>query len=204
MLCATRFVTSKRIFASNSKYIIFTRLKMSTETGKRKAAESVAEDQGHPKKSFSLNPYLFFNGNAREAVNFYRDVFDGKIEMMKTFENGPMDIDEDWKDKIMHASLKIGDYDIMISDGRKRDEITAGNNIHLSISMEDEDKLRVAFDAMAGSGGRVTMPLQKQFWGSLYGMVVDPFGIQWMFSGKYDEDMKKGGKKPKSEEAVDA
>lgn len=170
----------------------------SEATGKRKAEDH--EGCGMASK-ITINPYLFFNGNAREAVNFYRDVLDAKIEMLKTFESGPpMGVEEDWKDKIMHGSLQIGGQSIMVSDGKRNNEIKMGDNIHLSISIGDEDKLRAAFDAMAGNGGRVTMPLEKQFWGSLFGSVVDQFGVNWMFSGNYDDEDKSNGKKAKIEE----
>lgn len=173
---------------------LYRSMSSSEATGKRNADEHEKCDA----TKIGLNPYLFFNGNARDAVNFYREVFDAKIEMMKTFEDGPPGVEEDWKDKIMHASLQVGGQSIMISDGKRHNEIKVGDNIHLSISMGDEEKLRAAFDAMAGNGGNVTMPLAKQFWGSLFGSVVDQFGVNWMFSGNYDED-KSHGKKAKTE-----
>lgn len=173
----------------------------SETTLKRKADEVV--DQQPPKKTFGLNPYLFFDGNAREAVNFYKEVFGAEIEMMQTFEKGPMPVDDSWKDKIMHASLKIHDFNIMVSDGKCQGEVKMGDNVHLSIWMDDEVKLRSTFDAISASGGKVTMPLEKQFWGSLFGSAIDQFGIHWMFSGNYAQDDAHENKKAKAEEATE-
>eukprot|EP01039_Chlorochromonas_danica_P013276 gene13276-15336_t len=85
-------------------------------TLKRKADEVV--DHRPPKKAFGLNPYLILDGNAREAITFYKEVFGAEIEMIETFEKCPIPVDDSWKDKVLHASLKIQGFDIMISDGK--------------------------------------------------------------------------------------
>lgn len=107
--------------------------------------------------------------------------------MSKSYAEGPMKVEDSWKDKIMHCSLKIaGSVNLMISDNYMLSKnFVAGNNVHLSISMKDTVKLNTTFNALA-DGGKVTMPLEKQFWGSLYGNLIDKFGINWMFSGPYD------------------
>ena len=169
-------------------------------TLKRKADEAV--DHRPPKKTFGLNPYLFLDGNAREAINFYKDVFGAEIEMIETFEKCPIPVDDSWKDKVLHASLKIQGFDIMISDGKCPGDVKMGDNVHLSVWMDDEEKLRSAFDAISASGGKVTMPLEKAFWGRLFGGAVDQFGIHWMFSGSDAPDDAHESEKAKAEEAT--
>jgi len=128
-----------------------------------------------------LTPYLNFQGNAEEVLNFYKDALDGEIVMVSRYKDAPMPSDEDWKDKIMHARLKFGRSVVMISDGPKDFKTTFNGNIQLSIEVEDENKMEEVFNKLA-AGGKVTMPLQKQFWGAKFGMLVDKFGTGWMLS----------------------
>ena len=128
-----------------------------------------------------LTPYLNFEGNAEEVLNFYKDALDGEIVMISRYKDAPMPFDEDWKNKIMHARLKFGKSIIMISDGPKNFKTTFNGNIQLSIEVEDENKMEEVFNKLA-AGGKVTMPLQKQFWGAKFGMLVDKFGTGWMLS----------------------
>ena len=128
-----------------------------------------------------LTPYLNFEGNAEEVLNFYKDALDGEIVMVSRYKDAPMPSDEDWKDKIMHARLKFGKSLVMISDGPKDFKTTFNGNIQLSIEVEDENKMEEVFNKLA-AGGKVTMPLQKQFWGAKFGMLVDKFGTGWMLS----------------------
>jgi len=128
-----------------------------------------------------LTPYLNFEGNAEEVLNFYKDALDGEIVMISRYKDAPMPSDEDWKDKIMHARLKFGKSLVMISDGPKDFKTTFNGNIQLSIEVEDENKMEEVFNKLA-AGGKITMPLQKQFWGAKFGMLVDKFGTGWMLS----------------------
>jgi PhnB protein len=128
-----------------------------------------------------LTPYLNFVGNAEEVLYFYKDALDGEIVMISRYKDAPMPFDEDWKNKIMHARLKFGKSIIMISDGPKDFKTTFNGNIQLSIEVEDENKMEEVFNKLA-AGGKVTMPLQKQFWGAKFGMLVDKFGTGWMLS----------------------
>jgi len=114
-------------------------------------------------------------------------VFDAKIEMISTYEKGPMDVPENWKDKIMHASFSFGEesspVNIMVSDQMKDEKsFVSGTNVHLSLSMDNLEKLTTTFNALS-EGGVVTMPLEKQSWGSTFGSCTDKFGVHWMFSG---------------------
>ena len=124
-----------------------------------------------------LNPYIGFDGNARQAMEFYRDVFGGELALNTFGESGgaaPGD-----EDKIMHAQLETpSGFTLMGSDapsGMPRDE---GSRIQISLSGDDAT-LRDYFEKLS-QGGQVTMPLEKQMWGDEFGMLVDPFGVQWM------------------------
>jgi len=128
-----------------------------------------------------LTPYIHFGGNAEEALNFYKDVLAGEILMLSRYGDSPMPTDEDYKQKIIHARLAFGDNLLMISDSFKNNPVHTGGNIQLSVDMEDKVQMEEVFGKLA-AGGRITMPLQDQFWGSTFGMLQDKFGVSWMFS----------------------
>ena len=125
-----------------------------------------------------LNPYIAFDGNAREAMEFYRDVFGGELTVSTFGEFG--NDDPAVADKTMHALLETErGFTLMASDAAERMDYKAGNNITVSVSGEDADELHGYWDKLS-SGGMVTMPLEKQVWGDEFGMCVDRFGIAWM------------------------
>ncbi len=128
-----------------------------------------------------LYPYLGFQGNCEEALNFYKEAFDGEIFQLGRYGESPMETAEEFKDKIMHARLKFGDTLIMFSDMMGEKDADAGNMISLSIECNSIDQLEKVFSKMS-AGGKVTMPLQDQFWGARFGMLTDKFGIHWMFN----------------------
>ena len=128
-----------------------------------------------------LVPYLGFNGNCEEAINFYNDVFNGEITQLGRYGESPMETADELKDKIMHARLQFGDTLIMFSDMMGKHEAQAGNMISLSIDCDSTDQLEKVFSGMS-QGGKVTMPLQDQFWGARFGMLTDKYGIHWMFN----------------------
>ena len=125
-----------------------------------------------------LNPYIGFADNARQAMEFYREVFGGELTLNTFGEMGGAAPGEE--NKVMHAHLETSaGYTLMASDtpaGMPRSE---GSSISVSLSGDDADDLRGWF-AKLSEGGSVTMPLEKQIWGDEFGMCVDPFGIQWM------------------------
>jgi len=125
-----------------------------------------------------LNPYLNFNHQTKEAMEFYHSVLGGKLTM-QTFKEAGMSNSPEEKDLIIHARLDFDGMVIMSSDGGKNHPVDMGNNIHLSLVGPDEIKLTEWFNKLA-EGGKVDMPLQKQFWGDIYGQLTDKFGIHWM------------------------
>jgi PhnB protein len=125
-----------------------------------------------------LNPYISFKGNAREAMEYYKDVFGGELTI-STFGSFP-GADPSTADNVMHAQLETKNgYTLMASDTPPGMETTAGDNITISLSGEDEDDLRSYWEKLS-DGGTVRMPLEKQMWGDIFGQCVDRFGVVWM------------------------
>jgi PhnB protein len=128
--------------------------------------------------SITLNPYLGFRGNAREAIEFYHSVFGGELTI-NTFGESHASETPDEDPLVMHAMLVTADLTLMASDTPNRMEYTKGDNISVSLSGDDEVKLTQYFTALA-EGGTITQPLVKAPWGDSFGMLVDKFGITWL------------------------
>jgi PhnB protein len=125
-----------------------------------------------------LNPYLTFDSNARQAMEFYRDVFGGTLDVNTFGEFGSPDAAE--ADKVMHAQLETDSgFTLMASDTPAGMQRNPGDNISISLSGTDADELRGYWEKLS-DGGSVTMPLEKQMWGDEFGMCVDRFGVPWM------------------------
>lgn len=127
----------------------------------------------------SLNPYLNFRDNTREAMEFYHSVFGGKLDM-QTFKDLGASQDPSEDNLIMHSQLE-GDNGLvfMAADTPSRMEYKPGTNFSMSLSGSDEAVLRGYFEKLA-EGGTVTMPLEKAMWGDTFGMCTDKFGIGWL------------------------
>jgi PhnB protein len=131
-----------------------------------------------------LTPYIHFAGNAEEALNFYKEALGGEITMLSRYGDSPMASDEDYKQKIIHARLLFGDNLVMVSDTFKGNTVHTNGNIQLSIEMQDKGQMEIIFSKMA-AGGKITMPLQDQYWGATFGMLEDRFGVSWMFNHEH-------------------
>jgi len=128
--------------------------------------------------SSRLNPYLSFDGNARQAMEFYGTVFEGEATLSTFGEYG--DTSAPGADKIMHAQLETpAGYTLMAADTPPGMPFTPGNTITVSLSGDDEDELRGYWDKLS-DGGAVALPLEKQMWGDVFGMCTDRFGVAWM------------------------
>ncbi|WP_153801144.1 VOC family protein [Foetidibacter luteolus] len=128
-----------------------------------------------------LNPYLIFNGNAEEVLNFYKTALGGEIVMLSRYGDSPMPTDEDYKNKIMHSRLVFDGNLVMISDGMKGQPMPIGGNVQLSVEVESIERINEVFEKMS-EGGTVSMELQDTFWGARFGMLIDKFGVSWMFN----------------------
>jgi PhnB protein len=129
----------------------------------------------------NLNIYLAFSGNCEEALKFYAVCLEGKITQMNYFKDSPMEVQEEQKNKVLHAELQFKGGTFMASDSLPINSITRGDNVNLSINFDDIATMEKYFAALS-DGGMVTMPLQDQFWGARFGMVRDKYGVNWMFN----------------------
>jgi len=126
-----------------------------------------------------LNPYLSFKDNTRDAMEFYRTVFGGKLQM-NTFKDYHASQNPSEDDKIMHAVLDADNgITFMASDTPDRMEYKPGTTFSMSLSGDNEAELRGYFEKL-GKGGNVTMPMEKAVWGDTFGMCVDRFGVSWL------------------------
>jgi PhnB protein len=126
-----------------------------------------------------LNPYLNFRNNTPEAMNFYKGVFGGKLDL-NTFKDYHASQDPSEDDLVIHSVLESENgLSFMASDTPNRVEYKAGTNFSMSLSGDDEGRLRGYFEKLA-SGGTVSMPLAKAAWGDTFGMLTDKFGVSWL------------------------
>jgi PhnB protein len=125
-----------------------------------------------------LNPYISFNGNAREAMEFYESVFGGTLTLNTFGEYGPPDAPE--ADKIMHGMLETDHgFTLMGADTPPGMPPKSGDNITVSLSGDDVEELRGYWSELS-DGGTVTVPLEKQMWGDEFGQCIDRYGVSWM------------------------
>ena len=128
-----------------------------------------------------LITYVTFAGNCEEAINFYKEALNGEILQISRMGEGPMEVPENVKGKIMHARLKVGENVLYMSDTFDPASIVQGNNISLSLQPETIAQTEDLFTTLS-VGGTIKMPLQDTFWGARFGMLIDKFGIHWMLN----------------------
>ena len=127
-----------------------------------------------------VQPYLFFDGRCDEAIEFYKKTLGAEVGMLMRWKDCPdkSAVMPANADKVMHASLKIGEARVMASDGRN-----TGNpkfeGFALSLNAKNEADADRMFNALS-NGGKVTMPMSKTFFSPRFGMCADKFGMQWM------------------------
>jgi PhnB protein len=125
-----------------------------------------------------LNPYISFDGDARQAMEFYKEVLGGTLNLNTYGEAGQQGTPH--ADKIMHAMLESpSGFTLMGSDSPPGMEYTPGSNFSVSLSGDDDAELRGYWEKLSADGS-VAVPLEKQMWGDVFGMCTDRFGIPWM------------------------
>ena len=124
-----------------------------------------------------VTPYLFFDGDCREAMEFYQKVFGGKLSVMTYGDSDPT-ASEDLKNKVMHANIMEGPVELMAGDSPDGSELGSGN-VQVTLHGTDEARLTEMFEALS-EGGEVVTPLERQMWGDLYGALTDRVGIRGM------------------------
>jgi PhnB protein len=127
-----------------------------------------------------LNTHLSFNGQCKEAFTFYQQCLGGNIQSMMTHGDSPMadQVPSEWRDKILHATLVVGETTLMGADVPP-DSYKAPTGFSVTIQINDPSDAERIFRGLS-EDGTVTMPLQETFWAAGFGMVVDRFGIPWM------------------------
>ncbi|OIK16262.1 hypothetical protein BIV60_05675 [Bacillus sp. MUM 116] len=132
--------------------------------------------------SVRLIPYLVMDGNAKEAIQFYQKALDAQVLFSQSFgempENPEFPIPADAKDRISHATIKIGDSDLMFSDTFPGQPHQSGSQVTICITTDDAEKAKKFFDALSDNG-QVTMPLQETFFSPAYGNVIDKYGVHF-------------------------
>ncbi|WP_223701380.1 VOC family protein [Sutcliffiella deserti] len=123
-------------------------------------------------------PYLSFNGNAREALEFYKEVFKGEIVGIQTFGEADFPTPPEVDNLVMHARFEKGNLTLMASDCFPGQTVEVGSNVSLMLEMESEEQINTLY-ARLSENGNVLMELQDTFWGAKYGGVQDPFGVKW-------------------------
>ena len=130
-----------------------------------------------------IQPYLFFEGRAEEAIDFYREALGAEVEMLLRFKDNPEPSPEcrmppGIEDKVMHATLRVGDATVLVSDGGCEEKADF-SGFSLSLTVADAAEAEKRFAAL-GEGGTVRMPLGRTFFSPAFGMVADRFGVSWM------------------------
>lgn len=129
-----------------------------------------------------LNPFLRFNDNkCREAMNFYKNILGGELEFM-TARGTPMEKEmaADKLDLIMHSTLTKNNW-VLIGSDMMRDKAVVGDNVGVSLECESEEEIKTIFAKLA-EGGEVFMAPEDTFWGAVFGMVTDKYGVEWMLN----------------------
>jgi PhnB protein len=130
--------------------------------------------------TMQLTPYVFFDGNAREAIRFYEEVLDAEILFCQTLGEGPENPDHplpaEMKEKIAHAVLKVGDTELMIADAFPGQPLREGNQVNICITVNTTEKAQQLYDALK-QNGHVGIPLEETYFSPAYALVTDPFGV---------------------------
>jgi len=124
--------------------------------------------------------YLNFDGNARDAMQFYARCLQGELLLMP-FSEANVDAPPEARDRTMHAKLTKGSCMLMASDIMPGMPFQRGNNFYICLNCESLEETERVFAAL-GEKGKVTMPLQDTFWGARFGLITDQFDVNWMFN----------------------
>lgn len=129
-----------------------------------------------------LIPYLVMNGNAREAIQFYEKALGAQVLFSQSFgempENPDFPLPADAKERVSHATIKVGETELMLSDTFPGQPHQSGTQVSICITTDDADQARKMYEALQ-QDGQVTMPLQETFFSPAYGSVIDKFGVNF-------------------------
>lgn len=130
-------------------------------------------------------PYIVLDGNAREAIDFYAEVFGGKIEGIMTYGDSPFPgMPEEANDRVMHAHLTIGDAALMFSDSFPGQSLTFGEQVMVTVMPDSVEEAERIYARLAEGAQKVEMELQKTDWSPAYASLTDKFGIPFQISAR--------------------
>ena len=141
----------------------------------------------------TINIYLTFDGNCKEAFDFYKSAFGGEFSSVNLFsemppQEGMPPLSEEMKNRIMHVSLPISEETVLMGSdhGGWGPPVQVGNNFSISINPDSKEEADKIFNALA-AGGQVSMPLNNTFWGAYFGSLTDQYGVNWMVNLELSE-----------------
>lgn len=130
----------------------------------------------------AIQPYLHFGENCHEAMTFYQGLYGGQLEMMPIGESPAKEhFPTEIHNQILHASLVNGDFHLLASDMCGQGELNQGNSVQLSLYCSSKEEIETLYHELSVDG-QVLQALEPQFWGYLFAMVIDKFGVRWMLS----------------------
>jgi len=139
----------------------------------------------------TINPYLTYDGNCEEAFEFYKSVFGGEYAYLGRFKDMPSDkpVPKEEENKIMHVALPISSETVLMGSDASASfgpPCVQGTNFSISVNAETEEEAKRLFSELS-AGGQVQMSMEKMFWGALFGLFTDKYGITWMVNYEYED-----------------
>ncbi|AKJ41857.1 VOC family protein [Pragia fontium] len=136
-----------------------------------------------------VQPYLFFNGNCEEALEFYQRSIGAEVTVLMRYCESPdaltIPVPDEWQDKILHANITVGQSQFMASDGQCDKNHASFSGFSLSLHAESKVEAERLFRSLS-AGGKINLPFQRTFWSSGFGMLTDRFGVGWMVMSDTD------------------
>jgi PhnB protein len=131
----------------------------------------------------AFQPYLNFDGETRDAMTFYHQCFGGDL-MIQSFGDAKVPAPPGAEDRIMHARISNGSATLMASDTMPNPDrsFVRGDDMQVNIDCESREEIERVFAALSHGAKQITLPLSEQFWGAYFGMLVDKYGVNWMFN----------------------
>lgn len=130
-------------------------------------------------------PYLYFDGNARDAIAHYEAALGAVVLARQTYGEVMGSCPEADRERVLHASLAVGEARLLLSDAPDQKPLPRGAQVQIAIEHDDLEAMTTSFAALAEGGGEITYPLHDAFWGARFGCLRDRFGVYWMFSHTY-------------------
>jgi PhnB protein len=129
----------------------------------------------------TATPYLFFNGQAREAAGFYREALGAEVKSLQTFGEAMSSCPAAMKNRVVHAEIRVGEATLFLSDGPADTDEAGGSHVQVALDCDDAEEMARQFDALA-TGGEVLHPIHDTFYGGKLGALRDKYGVSWMFN----------------------